>query len=165
MLQSPITLRRATLADSESVFLWRNHPDTRQFIFQPEPIAWDVHEQWFRNSLHNPNRYLFIGERDGVPVGVLRYDVDPESDPLRCVVSIYRVPGTDNPGIGTALLTAGTHWLQAHAPQVKRIEAAILPGNIASVKAFEKAGYCLHHEVYEKVIYGKVLEEAPVSHE
>jgi UDP-2,4-diacetamido-2,4,6-trideoxy-beta-L-altropyranose hydrolase len=159
MMQRLIVLRPAVLADSEPIFLWRNHEETRQFIFQPEPIAWEVHERWFRDSLNNPNRHLLIGERDGLPVGVLRYDVDPASDPMTCLVSVYRVPGLDGPGIGTALLQAGSRWLEAHVPQVCRIEAAILPGNIASVKAFEKAGYRLHHSIYEKIL------EVPVSHE
>jgi RimJ/RimL family protein N-acetyltransferase len=165
LLQAPVTLRRATLNDSEAVFAWRNHPDTRRFIFQPDPIAWEVHDRWFRESLENSNRYVLIGERDGEPVGVLRYDVDPASEPVTAVVSVYRVPGTDSPGVGTALLEVGTRWLQTHVPQVQRIEAAILPGNIASVKAFEKAGYRLHHAVYEKALDQKLLQEVPVAHE
>ncbi len=145
MSETPIQLRPVTLSDRENLFQWRNHPAVRQFALQPDAIDWESHCRWFSAALQNSQRVLLIGEVDGEPVGVLRYDLnaEPGSDFHRAeaLVSVYLVPQRMGQGLGAPLLVAGHVWLAAHYPQVRQLNAQIVPANVASVKVFEKAGY------------------------
>ncbi len=133
-----LTLRKAGLADCESVFQWRNAPETRQHIFNPEPIAWEEHQVWFEKILQSDESVLLIAESDGDPVGVLRYDFPATG---KAIVSIYLVPGLHGQGLGTRILQEGADWLKRNLPQIEAVEAQVLAGNTASHRAFEKAGY------------------------
>lgn len=137
-LPSPnLSLRAAQRSDRENLFQWRNHPAVRQFSLQTNEIPWESHCNWFSATLENPERILLIGEKAGQPIGVLRYDLHQHD----ALISIYLVPEQMGKGYGTPLLQAGTEWLRQHQPPIQRIIAEIAPKNVASVKAFEKAGY------------------------
>ncbi len=146
LCQPPLTLRQAEPSDCEQVFTWRNDESNRRFALDPAEIDWETHAAWFNRTLANPHRVLLIGESKGEPVGVLRYDLDGEG----AVVSVYLVPGTHGRGFGTALLEEGSRWLQKNCPGIRYIDATILDGNQASLKAFRKAGYRPHSHAFRK---------------
>lgn len=137
-----IALRRAELSDARYVLDWRNHPRTREHIFNPAPIAWEEHLSWFKRVVEDPASALLIGEIDGQPVGVLRFD--PLGERVR--ISIYLDPERHGQGIGSALIDAGTRWLAAERPQVRQVIAEVMPSNTASRKVFAEAGYATHFE-------------------
>lgn len=145
-----ISLRPVTAADCRSVFEWRNHESTRRFIFDPQPIAWEDHQQWFNRTLDDPDRILLIGESEGQPVGVLRYD---RLDDTMAEVSIYLVPERQGQGYGTVLLQVGTEYMRSRYSWLKHVRAQILSDNTASRKAFEKAGYVPSLLHYIKTIH------------
>lgn len=132
-----ITLRRATLEDARDLFEWRNAAETRRFFFDPKALVWADHLAWLQETLQRPDRHLLIGELRGEVVGVLRFDT---AAPV-AEVSVYLVPGRAGQGLGTQLLKAGSAWLVAEVPEVAAVEARILPQNLASRKAFAKAGF------------------------
>lgn len=137
-----VALRRAQLSDVRRVLDWRNHPKTREHIFNPAPIAWEEHLSWFTRVVEDPASALLIGEVDGQPVGVLRFD--PLGDRVR--ISIYLDPERHGQGIGSALIDAGTQWLAAERPHVRQVIAEVMHSNTASRKAFAEAGYVRHFE-------------------
>jgi RimJ/RimL family protein N-acetyltransferase len=147
-----IRLRRATVADSERLFRWRNHEAVRQHSGNPAPIPWDTHIVWLAQTLADPTRVLLIGERHSgrtanlesleaapEPVGVLRYDLSGAE--TEACVSIYLVPERMGQGLGAPLLRAGSAWLKETYPSLNGIRAAIRSENIASLRTFERAGY------------------------
>lgn len=144
LLPLGIELRAARPEDCAAIHAWRNAEETRRHIFSPDEISYADHQSWFARSLENPDRILLIGEREGAPVGVLRYDLQG----TEALVSVYLVPGRQAAGSGTELLRAGSSWLRQNCPRVRRIIAEILGDNVASIRAFEKAGYTLHHLTY-----------------
>lgn len=144
VLPEPVTLRRATAADCESVHRWRNDEDTRRYAFDSNAIPLEEHRRWFERVLKDGDVSLLIGERAGSPVGVLRYDRAAD----RATVSVYVVPGASGRGYGTALLKAGTRWMREHHREVIAIDAKIAHGNGRSCKAFENAGYRLASHTY-----------------
>jgi hypothetical protein len=79
-LVGKIRMRLAAQEDSELIFEWRNHRDTRRYFFDPSPVDPEAHKAWFSAALKNPSRYLLIGEdaseRD---VGVVRFDQEGNS--------------------------------------------------------------------------------------
>ncbi|WP_303673652.1 GNAT family N-acetyltransferase [Vampirovibrio chlorellavorus] len=145
MTESAISLRPVTLEDGSRLFEWRNHPAVRQFALQPDAIDRESHCQWLQATLENPLRVLLLGQLDGEPVGVLRYDLNSgpgsDYDGAEALVSVYLVPQRMGQGLGAPLLVAGHAWLLSHRPAVRQLNAQIVPANVASVKVFEKAGY------------------------
>ena len=128
----------------------------RQYSTDAAVIEWETHQQWFLNSLKNQDRAILIGEVQQKPVGVLRYDVSEG----KAVVSVYLVPGCAGKGYGTLLLKTGSEWLGKNYAHITTVEAKILAINIASRKAFEKAGYKLSAEEGNSLTYHLNLMES-----
>ncbi|WP_374496648.1 UDP-2,4-diacetamido-2,4,6-trideoxy-beta-L-altropyranose hydrolase [Vogesella indigofera] len=149
LLQPQLAIRPAQAADSESLYLWRNHPEVRSVSRNSDPISRAVHERWLSATLVNPQRCLLIGERDGRAVGVLRYDLSGE----RAEVSIYLTPDcAKGAGLGKALLRAGEYWLRQHYPEIVWLDAEALAGNQPSQKLFLGDAYQLAAQTFEKRI-------------
>jgi len=135
-----ITLRRATEADCENLYHWRNDEETRRYAFNSEPIDFATHQRWFTQSLNNPQRILLIGEEQQQPVGVLRYDLQKE----QAIVSMYLVPQQRGRGYGAELLKRGNDWLRENCLEIKQVTAEVLEKNQISAHIFKKAGFTPH---------------------
>ncbi len=132
-----IKLRPATAADSTDLFAWRNAEEVRRYSHDPAPIARDTHQRWLAATLADARRILLIGESEGHPIGVLRYDLEGSF----ATTSVYLVPGQGGLGLGSELLKTGSRWLRMRHPEIAEIRAQVLAGNLASERAFEAAGY------------------------
>lgn len=139
-----IHLRKAIQDDCHKVFEWRNHPEIRRNFFDPSPLSWTEHQQWFLKAISSANVALLIGKSQDNPVGVLRYDFKGE----QATVSIYVIPGFSGRRIGIQMLQVGSNWIKKNYPKVKKIIAEIKKDNIASVRAFQKAGFEKSHVTY-----------------
>lgn len=148
LLPPAITVRKAGQSDCDSIYEWRNAEETRRHIFDKTVIPIENHRIWFQNTLTNPDRILLIGENAGRPVGVLRYDLTDD----KALVSVYLVPGGQGQGVGTELIRCGSRWLKENRPEIKVINAEIMNSNVASLRAFEQAGYQEHHVTYQEVL-------------
>ncbi len=137
MLGNRLQLRLAGAGDCDNVYAWRNHPETRRYSGDGEVIDWPEHQRWFAAMLSDPGRRTLIAEDAGLPVGVVRYDIERD----KADVSIYLVPGNQGRGFGAAILAAGEKWLAQACPAVRRLEAVVRPDNAASLRLFEAAGF------------------------
>jgi RimJ/RimL family protein N-acetyltransferase len=144
MPPSSITLRPAHECDCADVHAWRNDASVREQSHDARPIAFDDHRRWFAAALADPQRVLLIGEDAQGPVGVVRFDLSPP----QATVSVYLVPARQAAGLGTPLIAAASRWMREHRPQVARLVAEILPRNVASARAFERAGYVADRHLY-----------------
>jgi len=144
LTSSTIELRRATPSDSHHMYKWRNTAETRRYAFDPAPLEFERHVQWFGDALADPQIALLIAEREDAALGVVRYDLG--ADTAR--VSVYLVPGRAGHGLGGELIEAGTRWLRARHPEIQRIVAEISPDNHASLGAFANAGFVGHAHIY-----------------
>jgi UDP-2,4-diacetamido-2,4,6-trideoxy-beta-L-altropyranose hydrolase len=144
--RSDIEIRVASLADSESLFEWRNHPAIRMASRNPELINRESHQKWFASVLVSSDRLLLIGQREGLPVGVVRFDIQGDT----AEVSIYLVPNIQQPGQGRNLLQSAEKWLTANRPWLKNISACVLNGNERSQFLFSGAGYKVESISYLK---------------
>ncbi|MCX7628514.1 MAG: UDP-2,4-diacetamido-2,4,6-trideoxy-beta-L-altropyranose hydrolase [Methylophilaceae bacterium] len=146
LLADALLLRRAEATDSAAIHRWRNHPDTRRHAGDPAEIDFERHERWFSRVLADPDRLLLIAERDGQPIGVLRYDIENGLG----TVSIYVVPGLAGQGWGRRLLIAGERWLRRARPDVTACVAEVLADNAASVALFQGLGFQPQRTVFRK---------------
>jgi RimJ/RimL family protein N-acetyltransferase len=133
-----ITVRPAGLDDAEPLLAWANDPLTRQWSRRHEVIARDEHERWLAARLGAPHRArLWIGERDGAPVGVVRVERVGDDE---LEVSITVAPAQRRRGLARPLLDAGLAEARRAFPG-SRFRAEILRGNEASVALFTGAGF------------------------
>jgi UDP-2,4-diacetamido-2,4,6-trideoxy-beta-L-altropyranose hydrolase len=137
LLRPRVTVRTATASDCECIWQWRNADFVLQGSKTPDPVSWPSHRAWFEGALNDPNRRVLIGEVDGEPVGVLRFDLVKDE----ATASVYLTVQGRGRGIGPELLIQGQIWLQSNAPCVTRIRAEIRSTNEASVEAFKAARY------------------------
>lgn len=137
MLGDAVDLRPATADDCDRIWEWRNDGRTRRHSRDPSPVVLETHRKWFTSTLSNPDRILLIGECDGDPVGVLRYDRTGDT----ATISVYLVPGREGRGEGARLIRTGSRWLANHWPTVTAIVAEILEINSVSAGAFAAAGF------------------------
>lgn len=141
-----IEIRVAGQDDSEKLFSWRNHPSIRAVSRKPDAIKWEEHQKWFASVLISADKLLLIGEREGVPVGVVRFDIQADE----ANVSIYLVPDVKQSGQGRELLQSAEHWFAANRPRVNKISAYVLGGNERSQRLFSNAGYQVESINYSK---------------
>lgn len=145
---SGIEIRVASQEDSEQLFEWRNHPAVRAVSRNPDAINWEEHQKWFAAVLASPDRLLLIGQRDGAPVGVVRFDIQDDG----AEVSIYLVPGIKEAGLGRGLLQSAEHWFAVNWPGICKVRAHVLGGNERSHRLFLGLGYQIESTLYSKVL-------------
>lgn len=71
---SGLTLTLATKKDCEQVYQWQTTPSLRQYFNEPKIPTFDEHTLWFKNTLVDKNRQLYIICNDNVAVGTVRLD-------------------------------------------------------------------------------------------
>ena len=71
-----VTLRPATLADSDVILRWQQHPDTRRYSRNPLPPSRNEHETWMVKKLADPWSLLQIVLLEDSPAGFIRLDRD-----------------------------------------------------------------------------------------
>jgi RimJ/RimL family protein N-acetyltransferase len=130
-LPAVLDLRPATIDDVDRTFEWANDPTTRSSSFSPAPIPREGHERWWRALLVDPMASAYIGEVDGEPMGLVRF----EGDPGFAVVSVVVAPSHRGRGLAAELIAAGSR------ADGRSINAYVITDNVASAKAFTAAGY------------------------
>jgi RimJ/RimL family protein N-acetyltransferase len=132
-----IVLRPAQPDDAPRLLEWANDPATRAASFDRAEISGPEHVAWLAAVLADPDRRLWIAEEEGVALGQVRVDRAPEGFG---VVSIGLAPGARGRGIGRAVLLMG---LAAAVRElgIRRMRAVVAPGNVASRRLFEGAGF------------------------
>jgi N-acetylneuraminate synthase len=143
-LQPPaVTLRRARPDDARAVWRWNNDASARAVSLNSADIPWPDHERWFAARVADPKVRLWIVERAGQSCGVIRIERD--------AVSIALAPEVRGQGVGALALEQA--W-QRHVGETgaRSVEAWILPENVASLRAFERAGFVQRRE---EVVQGR----------
>jgi UDP-2,4-diacetamido-2,4,6-trideoxy-beta-L-altropyranose hydrolase len=151
LLPSDVTMHRATDADCEIMWRWRNDPLIRRVSRNASPIEWDDHRMWFSKVQQNPNQHLLLASDTQGPLGVVRFDKDDEGTE----VSIYLAPQRLGEGRGAALLLSAETWLANTMQQPLTVRAEALAGNTASEELFQSCGYVLAHGMFRKTV-GKI---------
>lgn len=132
-------LRIRPVSDQDVHLLWKwvNEPDTRASAFRSDPIPWEEHRAWFGRKYGDAQCRMYILEADGLPAGQVRFEVDPEG---RAEVDISIAAECRSRGYGAEALRLAAARFFADTDCTDLV-AHIKPGNAASVRAFEKAGF------------------------
>lgn len=141
-------LRPADESDAFLLLHWANDPLVRANSFQSEPIPWQTHEKWYATRLASPDTRIWLLEYRRVPVGEIRYE---RRDGRTARISYAVAPGYRGRGIGTRLLEMSASKA-CRELGVRRLRAETLVENVASARAFRKAGF---EQIEETIIDGK----------
>ena len=132
-----ITLRKALLQDSERVLAWRNEETTIPWMGSMRALTRDEHETWYIKTLQDPKSLFFIIEANLEPAGQIRYVLTGERT---AKVSINITQSMHGKGIASIAFRQGSEQVRASG-FAQDIFAYVLPNNIGSIRAMEKAGY------------------------
>lgn len=126
-----MNFRRATMADVDLLFVWRNDAHTRAMSRSGDEISFADHLAWLDKSLADARRELFICRDDDAPIGVIRRDDEGAVRELSWTLN----PDCRGRGLGKAMLL--NFVTQFPAPY----RAEVKTGNVASRKMCLYAGF------------------------
>ncbi len=136
MMIHRINLREATLEDGEALLRWINDPGTRSASHNSEIISKEIHMSWLSKLLNDDNRYLFVAEEAGKPVGSVRAELSEGTYVLSWSVS----PEARGLGVAKTMVS----WICDRISGPKRAE--VKKENVASIRVATYAGLVLGRE-------------------
>ena len=129
-------LRKATEADAQILFCWRNELETRANSFHTEPISYEGHVAWLKAALCNPLQEIYIFCNRNVPIGQVRLSTEGDAATISYSIdAAYRAQG-----YGRAMLRC-VEKLCAERGTPKILRGYVKQKNIASQVIFESLGY------------------------
>jgi len=137
MLCAELILRNAAQDDCARILEWANDPETRKWSYNQNPICMPDHEKWYASRLAEAESIYLIAENGlGDAVGQIRFQKMEGGYEVHVLVAKEFRRG----GMGSRLIRKASLHLRERK-DCCRIVARAKSENIASVKAFEKAGY------------------------
>jgi UDP-2,4-diacetamido-2,4,6-trideoxy-beta-L-altropyranose hydrolase len=130
----PVQLRLATMADAPLMLKWQSTPGIRAYSRNPDAPEPAEHTRWMQNKLADPRCIFHVILHGECPVGVLRLDRQADSAYQISILVAAEVHGKN---IGGAALEFAKRLLPDAV-----IRAVIHADNVASIRMFERAGYC-----------------------
>lgn len=132
-----VRLRLAREDDEQGLLSWQQQPGVRRYARDPRPPTAHEHHQWLQQRLSSSHCRLMIVECGGDAAGMLRLDlIEDAARRDSYEVSILIAPEQQGRGLALAALGLVRVWL----PDAELV-AETLPGNVASQRLFEAAGY------------------------
>lgn len=123
--------------DIYDLYHWRNHPKISHSSFNTKPIPWKKHEKWFKEKSKDSNVAIYIAYYGTIKIGTIRFEA--ERDFIRTNVMLS--PEWQGKGFGTRVIQLGVKKFIRQKRTTKPLIAQIKIDNLASKKAFQKAGF------------------------
>lgn len=132
-----LTLRDAKEEDIDLLYEWVNDLSVRKNSFQQNYISYQEHKKWFNKKINSSNSYIFIYQKNSIPIGQIRIDINNNVGIIDFSIdNNYR-----GNGYGTRLLKQVIEKINNKRINIKKVTAEVKYSNKASQRAFEKAGY------------------------
>jgi UDP-2,4-diacetamido-2,4,6-trideoxy-beta-L-altropyranose hydrolase len=136
-----MSLRLATIVDTEITFLWAKNPEIRRFSFNKKEILWEEHVAWFQSKINNPQSIYLIAEIENKSVGSIRFDIVEGS----FIISYLIGSDYHGYGLGKEILKKGINFLKQFVSERRlsgnKIIGFVIKDNIPSLKAFRALGF------------------------
>lgn len=132
-----VEVRKAKDSDSDDIYAWRNDAKTCAMSVNNTTVSIEDHEKWFKESMKNSHRTLYIGENEHFKIGVCRFDYNQKDQ--TSTVSINLNPRARGHGFSIPFLKKSITLFQKQ--HQSELCATIRKDNIPSIKCFEKCGF------------------------
>lgn len=134
-----LRLRRAKSDDSRLLWEWANDAEVRAASFSSDPISWETHTPWLENKLGQKGCVIFLAEDEACqPCGQIRFESRPDGD---WEIDVSVAKPKRGQGLAARLIETGVRMMRTEKHGNARFHAFVKPGNQASVRAFEGAGF------------------------
>jgi UDP-2,4-diacetamido-2,4,6-trideoxy-beta-L-altropyranose hydrolase len=138
MKRDALSIRLVEAGDCKLLWEWANDPVVRASAFSSETIPWEEHLAWFRGKLNDPEcRILVALNASAVPSGQIRFNKRGLSEADVDITVDGRLRGL---GYASLLIDLGVNWAFTEWG-LMQLNAFVKPENVASAKAFERAGF------------------------
>jgi RimJ/RimL family protein N-acetyltransferase len=142
--ESKITLKKAGPNDMRELFNWRNHLEARRNSFNTNAVEWGEHKKWFKIKTKDPNTSIYIACLGSYKIGSVRFEHKRDV----VAISIILNPDFFGKRLAAKVIRLATERFIKEKGREKAIVAEIKRENIASIKAFQKAGFRESHVTY-----------------
>ena len=144
-----ISYRKSNEEDLLLYFNWANDSSVRENSYQTKRIDFEDHQKWYLNKIKDPNCLMLIFENHlGFPIGQVRIQKNENKTAL---IGISNDKNHRGKGYASEMLKISTELFLSNNSSYL-INAYINLENIASEKAFRKAGFELNKVVdYEGI--------------
>jgi UDP-2,4-diacetamido-2,4,6-trideoxy-beta-L-altropyranose hydrolase len=137
LLAGSVGLREAVPEDCRLIWQWANEPSVRAASFNPGPIPWEGHRDWFAGKLADANCLFFIAEGAGhEPLGQVRCDLSGE----QAIISIALAPEARGKGLGPWVIRDACDRA-FQTGRVRSVLALVRAENAPSRAAFLRSGF------------------------
>jgi spore coat polysaccharide biosynthesis protein SpsF (cytidylyltransferase family)/RimJ/RimL family protein N-acetyltransferase len=133
-----VQLRGAQRDDATAIWQIRNAPDVRASSRRQHELAQVEFEREIVEAIERARAEVFLVEVEGEPIGYVR--IDPVGSDDEFEIGVAFASRWRGRGMGRAAIADATQRFLASHPGAA-IKASIRPGNAASERAFESAGY------------------------
>lgn len=133
----PGKVRPAVASDCERIWLWRNDPTIRPFMFNTDEIPWLEHVAWFDRTLADTRKHALVFEREGQSGGFASLHEAPHG--MVAEWGFYKAP--DAPGGTGKLLGAETLAYAFEVLHLHKIHAQVLRFNQRSMDLHTTLGF------------------------
>ncbi len=132
-----------TMEDAETIMEWRNDPTTLRMFYHSTPKKMpEFYDEYIKAYFSEPQCPAVFAMEGDERIAFLRfcsYDAYAHADNSIVDISINVPPEKRHKGIGTRVLQAASEYLRKK--EVAGVMAEIKEENVASIRAFERAGY------------------------
>ena len=134
-----IQFRPAGIDDAARLLAWRNDPEVRSVLFDPTVMSFATYQAWLDQKLNDTDCRLWIVEtQKGQPIGQVRLDFQ---NPQQAVICLSLDHTRRAKGLGRAIIEKACQIGFRENPLMDSIVAQIVPGNVASERAFRSVGF------------------------
>mgnify|MGYP002815947883 FL=1 len=137
-------IEKANILHARVTWEWRNDDETRSLSRTPKIITWEEHKKWFKDSLEDPCKFLYLGiskdSSEKKSIGILRFELI-NLNKSHYEVSINISPIFRGKGYGSKLLSSGISLFSSEIRNKSLIFAEIKKNNHRSSNLFISAGF------------------------
>jgi len=149
-----LKLAKADISNLESTYLWASSEEVRRYSFNPRPIPFEEHKNWFLTLLQRKDVCLYILYSRDREIGSIRFNL---TDLSEAMISYLIDPAFSGQGLGTRLLQLGEQRIVKDFPSIRRIFGDVMPENYPSLKVFRKLGYKEEQIEEKKIRFSKII--------
>ncbi|MFH1310754.1 MAG: bifunctional UDP-2,4-diacetamido-2,4,6-trideoxy-beta-L-altropyranose hydrolase/GNAT family N-acetyltransferase [Candidatus Omnitrophota bacterium] len=133
-----VEVRAANIRDCKDLYLWRNHPTARRWSFSTENIRYNDHKKWMQEIMKSEKIKIYILESpNNEKIGQVRF----EEKSTTALISVNLNPEYYGKKLGSKVIQKATEKFFEEKLLISEVCAEMFEENVASVKAFQKAGY------------------------
>lgn len=137
-----LTITKAALSHSKSIFALSTHPEIRAVSFQSKSFTFEEHSKWFQAVLQNSSVLFFVAIEKSKVLGYIRFVKDNSPQTIVSVtLSVAVLPGLGRRGIGRFLLQNGIEQLKVEWPGIQLVRAEVKVNNEISQRFFVACGF------------------------